>query len=164
MKKKTLWEFTQFLVKAQWFMEEALWFLFSELFGMIFFPKKFILLFSKDALHLSTLTVNRFIMLQTFLFQINAVLLNFLIKESCKKTVSTKILSITTVFNIDDNKCFSILMWFQKDYVIRRTEVIMAAENSDILKIKYKTGISNFTNNNDFFLYYFSYINCDPGS
>ncbi len=40
MKKKTLWEFTQFLVKAQWFIEEALSFLFSELFGMIFFSKE----------------------------------------------------------------------------------------------------------------------------
>ncbi len=45
-----------------------------------------------------------------FLFQINAVLLNFLFVKECRKirvTVPTKIVSSTTVFNIDNNqKCF----------------------------------------------------------
>ncbi len=54
-----------------------------------FFLKKWILLFSKKALHLSKVIVKTLIMLLRFLFQINAVLLNFLfIKESWKKCIS----------------------------------------------------------------------------
>ena len=50
------------------------------------FLKKLILLFSKNALNWSKVTVKTFIMLQKIIFQINAVLLNFLfIKESWKK-------------------------------------------------------------------------------
>ncbi len=46
-----------------------------------------------------------------FLFQLNAVLSNFLFVKECRKiqrvTVPTKIVSSTTVFNIDNNqKCF----------------------------------------------------------
>ncbi len=63
--------------------------------------------FCKDALNWSKVTVKTFIMLQKFLFQINAVLLNFLfIKVSWKIkciTVYTKTWGSTTVFNIDNN-------------------------------------------------------------
>ncbi len=73
------------------------------------FLKKLILLFIKDALNWSKLPVKA--CYKRFLFQINAVLLNFIfICESWKIkyiTVSTKILCSTTVFNIDNNqKCF----------------------------------------------------------
>ncbi len=69
--------------------------------------KKIVLLFSKGARNWSKVTVKTFILLQkkkkTFLFQINAVLLNFLfIKESWKNKwimVSAKILSSTTLQN-----------------------------------------------------------------
>ncbi len=75
------------------------------------FWNKLTLLFSRDALDWSKMTVKTFIMLQKIISQINAALLNFLfICESWKIkyiTVSTKILCSTTVFNIDNNqKCF----------------------------------------------------------
>ncbi len=59
---------------------------------------KLILLSRKDALNLLNVTV------KTFLFQINSVLSKN--KQTNKQTsimVSTKILSSTTVFNIDNN-------------------------------------------------------------
>ncbi len=63
--------------------------------------KKIIFIFSKDALNASKVTVKTFIMLQKLSIS----------KQCCslhqKITVSTKILSSTTVFNIDDNnQCF----------------------------------------------------------
>ncbi len=66
------------------------------------------LLFISDAFNWSKVMVKRFIMLQVILFQIGAVVLNFLfIKESWKILLNHKILRSTTVFNIDNNqKCF----------------------------------------------------------
>ncbi len=72
------------------------------------------------------------------------MLLNLLFKKNNLKKcimVFTKILSSTTVFNIDNNKNvfelqISILEWFPKDHVTLKTEVIM-------LKIQlYITGIN----------------------
>ncbi len=78
-----------------------------------FFFKKLILLFSKDTLNWPKIdSKDIYNVKKLFLFQINAVLSNFLsIKGYWKQciTVSMKIWSSTIVFNIDNNqKCF----WF----------------------------------------------------
>ncbi len=79
-----------------------------------------------------------------FFFGINAVLLNFLfIKESLKKSImfSTKILSSTTVFNIDNNLKYFLsiklayYIVFLKDLMTLKTGV-MAADNSALLSQK----------------------------
>ncbi len=84
--------------------------------------QKLIILFSKDIKLIESDSKNIYNVTKN-LFQINAVLLNFLfIKESWKKSV----------FNIDNNnnKCFfqhqiSILEWFLKDHVTLKTGVMM---------------------------------------
>ncbi len=65
----------------------------------------------------------------TVLFQINAVLLNFLFTKQSWYT-STNILSSITYFNIDNNNVFieqqiSILEWFLIDHVTLKTGVMM---------------------------------------
>ncbi len=48
----------------------------------------------------------------------------YLIKESCIM-VSKKILSITTVFNINDEQQISVLEWFLKDHVTLNNVMIL---------------------------------------
>ncbi len=79
-------------------------------------------------------------MLRKVLFQINAFLQTFYSSKNHEKcfAVSTKLLSKTTVFNIDNfflEHQISILEWFLKDHVTLKTEV-MAAESSALL-LKY---------------------------
>jgi len=89
--------------------------------GMNFtFLKKLILLFSQGCIKLIKCGSRHLLCYKRFLFQINAVLFNFLfIKNPKRIIVCTKILSNTTVFNIDNKKkCFlSIKSAYKKDYV-----------------------------------------------
>ncbi len=62
--------------------------------------------------------------------------MHYIDKQNISENVSTKMLSRTTVFSIDNNnKCLfeqkiSMLEWFLKDYVTLKTGVMMMENNS----------------------------------
>ncbi len=103
--------------------------------SVLFFPfakkGKLIPLFGKDALNWSNMSKNAFLMLQEIFYSPKSL--------ENQITVSTKILSGTTDFNID-NKCFlsnrSALVVFLKNYVTF-SNFIFDQLNAAFVSIKY---------------------------